>query len=912
MKQIIKGLLLLWLLPLWGMAFADTAINIDSDFTKQQDLRPWLSTWQGEQRSLEQLVEEHYFFSLWQAVSDKGTPPSWQPVQLKMYLENTSDKTQHLLLVVDEPFMDYFELIQADQRGVIRHDIAGNHYPFSQRPIASYNLLYPIEIDPGERLNLLIEVQGRMDRLASKVSLWERDHYFERTDNILVTQAMYCGLLLLFAVYTFLLFIAVRESCYFWFSLFTSALLIRMMVQYNFFFEYFWPQWPALQNIVSISALLIGSLSLALFTCSYLNVKQHSRRLFQLYWLYALLHLPLGLFIAWQGWKVQYLVVWLVPAWIFSFVILATAWWVYRQGKKEALWFFMGYGAMLGLSFISILNHIFSLNLLWIVDGELGDLILLGTVSVVLSVRIGERQAQAHLHYAQSKAKNEFLAKMSHEIRTPINGVIGMAQLLVETPLSRTQKHYADVINHCGKTLLNVINDILEYSKIEAGKLELEQQAFRLDELLQRNNEIFWPQIQAKNLEYRFHFDASMPWHVIGDVSRIQQMLNNIFSNAVKFTETGSITLTAKVLDTGDDELRVEFAICDTGIGMTQIEQQRIFVPFAQANNATSRIYGGSGLGLNITRQLIEVMHGELHVQSTAGEGSCFTLRLPLQRDKTAEQAWLQSLKTIRTKQLMMISMQTAEKNTLYRVLSHWQAQPYYFNDDGEALNYLEQTISPVDAMLISKELVLQMSAIDKLQWQPYLSRMIIYDDCFTPDTQRILAFDAEQSLLMPYSLLELQQVLLRVFGISDESLTKAPNSIEPTESCTNLRVLVAEDDATNRLVIRAILKKLDIEHDIVANGKMAVDKYCENPQAFDLILMDYEMPIMDGCQAALEIRTFENKRDLLPIPIVAITAHVLPEYEKRCYESGMNLVLAKPIDVVELNATLKRFCAAC
>jgi len=912
-KQIVKGLVVLLLLPLCGVVFADTAIEIDQGFVQQKNIKPWLSVWKGEPRSLEQLVEEHYFFSLWKPASDKDATPSWQPVQLKLYLENTSDKARRLLLVLDEPFIDSFELIQANQHGILRRDIAGNDHAFSSRPIANYNLLYPIDIGPGERLNLLIEAEGRMDRLSSKLSLWDRDQYFGKTNNTLVVQAMYCGLLLLFTAYTFLLFIAVRESYYFWFSLFASALLIRMMVQYNFFFEYFWPELPALQNIVSLSALLIGSFSLTLFICNYLNVRQYSIRLAQLFWFYAFLHIPMWFILLWEGWQVMHLILWLIPAWIFSFVILATAFWTYRQGEKEALWFFIGYGILIGLSFVSIFNHVFSLGLLWIVDGELGDLILLATISVILSVRIGKRQAHAHSHYAQSKAKNEFLAKMSHEIRTPINGVIGMAQLLVETPLSRTQKHYADVINHCGKTLLNVVNDILEYSKIEAGKLELEQQAFRLDELLQKNNEIFWPQIQAKNLAYQFQLDTHIPLHVIGDASRIQQMLNNIFSNAVKFTETGSIKFTVKLLGQDESKLKVEFTVCDTGIGMTAAEQERIFSPFAQANTSTSRIYGGSGLGLNITQQLAGLMHGEMHVESTAGEGSCFSLCLPLQHDKAAEQGWFNQINTIKSKQLMMVSTQTMEQNYLYKVLSRWHVQPYYFHDDGEALNYLEQTVSPIDALLISKEQVLQMSAIDKLQWQPYLSRMIIYDDCFTHQAQPILGCDAAQNLHMPYSLLELQQALYSVFGIQEEPVESlAASEMEAIGSCSNLRVLVAEDDATNRLVIRAILKKLDIEHEIVANGQMAVDRYCDMPDAFDLILMDYEMPVMDGCQAAKEIRTFEGKRGIHAIPIVAITAHVLPEYEKRCYESGMNLVLAKPIDVVKLNAALKTFCDAC
>lgn len=905
-RVIIKGILLLWLMPV--LAQTEQLLIIDDDFVSQQNLKPYLSRWQGEPHALPQLVDQRYYFSLWQSLEKSAALPSWQPVQLEMALLNSTQQQQQLLLVMEEPLIDHLQLLQVTTNGIRQNAVAGNRYPFDARPIPHRHLLFPVTLEAGEQISLLMEINGRVDNLGNTLSLWQRNPYFERHDTGLMIQSMYFGLMLLFTVYNFLLLFAMRERCYFWFSMLTLTFLIRSMTQHNVFFEFLWPQLPQLQNAVIAISLITTSIIMALFVASYLNVQRYSARLARVYRFYVLLHVPVLFYLAWGGWQLQQLMLWLFTAWAFSLVMLATAIWVYRKGHTEGLWFFSAYLVMIILSVLSIGNHLFAWSLP-IVDGEIGELILVMVLSIALSLRIGKSQVSAHLSYAQNKAKSEFLAKMSHEIRTPINGVIGMAQLLAETPLSDQQQHYADVISHCSKTLLNVINDILEYTKIEAGKLELEQSTFRLDELVQKNNELFWPQIKAKHLFYQFWMEPGTPVYLTGDPSRIQQMLNNIFSNAVKFTDRGGIEFHVTVKKQNDQQW-LEFCIRDTGIGMSESEQERIFQPFAQASSSTSRIYGGSGLGLNITRQLVDLMQGSLQLCSQPGIGTSFTVCLPLNVDVAAQKKWQKHLQQLKHKQFVLLNSKPLRNDAIFQLLRSWQLQPYGFSDTAEAMNYLEQTVDSVDVLLISAEQLHNMPSLEKQQWRYYLPKLLVYDDDFTMESYPLHGFEEVPTIIAPFSHRQLQQALFRVLGLQEEkSDAELPDTTDQPPGWQHLYILVAEDDPTNRLVIRAILKKLDVQHEIVANGQLALERYCEWPDRFDMILMDCEMPEMNGYEAATAIRSFECQLGLPEVPVVALTAHVLDDYVKRCHDSGMNKVIAKPIHIAELTAAFDRFC---
>lgn len=909
---LFRHILFALLIFLSALSSADNSFEVDEHFAFQSQLLPWLSFWQGDAQNLSNIVEQRAYFTYWSTIEESNNIPSWKDTYFTLSLKNTSKEKLQLLLVLAEPLIDTFTVLQVDAKGnILREDTAGNQHSFEQRVLKHRHLVFPVDIEAGQKIQLFILANGRLDRLNTNLALWQRNAFFERTDKHLVMQSVYATLLILFAVYAGFLVFIVREHSYLWFSVFTFSLFIRVMTQNNFFFEFIWPNWPSLQNIAFISALLATSVSLALFAKAYLAINHKRPKLGKFYTIYAWLHLPLtALFIA-MHWQPMYLIFWIVPAWIFAILILYSAFSAYRHGQKDALAFFIAYSLMIIISLLSIADHVFALDLPWIINGELGELALITTIAITLSLRIGKSQAQAHMRLAQSRAKNEFLAKMSHEIRTPINGVLGMVQLLQETTLTRKQQHYADVISHCGRTLLNVINDILEYSKIQAGKLEIEQRSFRLDELLQKHNEIFWPQIQDKGLQFNFNFPPEGPLHFLGDPSRIQQVLNNIFSNAVKFTERGQIDFTIQVKVQEDNNACLHFMIKDTGIGMSPSEQERVFAPFVQANSSTNRQFGGSGLGLNITRQLVKLLQGELHLESQAGLGSCFIVELPLTIDTQAETHWCKELKQLEGKRIILLSSQSSQQDEMYQILSHWGIKPFHFQDNSEASNFIEHTEHSVDLVMMSKAQALDMPVLDKNYWNKQESKMLIYSSSFANSSTRIFGFNHATFLKHPYSLQLLYDKLLFLFGGGQDHIQnklQTPYNIRLQRP--NLRLLVAEDDATNRLVIRAILKKLQLEHEIVADGQLALDAYSKNSNGFDAIIMDYEMPVLDGCQATEAIRQLEKQQGLKPVPIIALTAHVLEEFKQRCLASGMNSVLAKPIIINELIETLNQYCS--
>ena len=894
------------LLFLIAQASAGETLVIDSQDISQKPLKPYLSQWIGPQQPLPRMAEDLHFFSLWTPVDQTKYPPSWQqqPLQFKLNLANPVNRPRELLLAYTEPLVDSMQVLVVIDEQIVQRYQTGNQYHFDSRPIRHRHLLFPVTLPANNDASVLIEIDGRLDQLHQQLVLWDRTAFFERSDHSLMLKSIYYGVLLVFTIYSFLLFFAVRESFYLWFALFCVSLLLRSMTTGNVFFEFLWPQLPQLQNAVIVSSLVATSALMAMFAVDFLNIRHYSPRFYRVFYLYIFLHAPVLLYQAWHHWAIQLISVWLLSAWAFSFVILGSALWVYKKGHRPAAWFFSAYLIMVALSFFSAGSHFYGWNVPFIASGELGELIFVVAMAIALTLHISKTRERAHLNYARSKAKSDFMAKMSHEIRTPINGVLGMAQLLAETPLSRKQRHYADVINHCSKTLLNIINDILEYAKIEAGKLEMENAPFDLDALLLKNNELFWPQIKAKNLHYHFRPDPAISPRLIGDAARLQQIFNNLFSNAIKFTDNGYIDFSSRLLKREDGQVTVQFCISDSGIGISEEELSRIFVPFAQASSSTNRIYGGSGLGLNITHQLVQLMGGSMKVDSRPGSGSTFYLDIPFAIDEHGNAEWQARINPLKNKKALLLSNR---RDVIYYLLQTWQIRTDRVDSPGEMFEHLKRHNN--DIVILHAARIANLSPQDKLQLREFLPRALVYDDSYHPVRRTLPGFESASLIESPFSFNQFCHQIYQLLAISDDRPAEhAPAGRNKGDSLSHLKLLVAEDDATNRLVIRAILKKLHIQHDIVTNGKQALERYSASPESYNAILMDCEMPEMDGYAATREIRAFEKQQQQKAVPVIALTAHVLQEYEQRCYASGMDHVIAKPIDIAILTEALQQF----
>ncbi|MFZ4681009.1 MAG: PAS domain S-box protein [Terrimicrobiaceae bacterium] len=505
---------------------------------------------------------------------------------------------------------------------------------------------------------------------------------------------------------------------------------------------------------------------------------------------------------------------------------------------------------------------------------------------------------------AANGAKSAFLATMSHEIRTPLNAIIGMSSLLTESSLSPTQQDYAETIVNAGETLLELINDILDYSKIEAGRIDLEFADFLLEDVLMESVNLLGGPAAKKGLEMSCYLDPSLPRVLRGDRTRVKQILINLVSNAVKFTARGEVSVRAESFSSTDLPKGIRFSVSDSGIGMTPEIIASLFKPFQQADSSVTRKFGGTGLGLAITRRLVEVMNGQIHVESTPGRGSSFICELPCvggslpkQRDAMPESVFLTG------KTVLIVDDNATNRRFLNDQCHLWKAVPSTASSAKEALALIEKAGMPFDLILVDY----QMPEMDGAGFARRFRSL-------HPDSKTVLILLSsayqllnkddrslfEKTIDKPIRPSVLSSILAGCFGGNVAVASKIP--AKPLEERSSLKILVAEDNATNQKVILGMLQQLGHSATLAQNGALAVEE--ARKDSFDLILLDIQMPVMDGLEAARLIRT--GTTGVAPY-IVALTANAFKEDREECLRAGMNDYLPKPIQFTLLKDLLKR-----
>ena len=737
-----------------------------------------------------------------------------------------ASEEKSLLLEIAYPILDDIQIYLFSDAQPPQSLSLGDTLPFSNRPIDHHNFLLPLELQPDETLQVYVRV-STMSSMQVPFVLWNTDAFYKSRTRYTMGQGLYFGMLLVMAIYNLFIYFAVRHRSYIYYAGSVVGMMFFMASLHGFGFQYLWPQSPRINEWAVVAFLgFFGSCACA-FTLTFLRLHRHSRVLYNV----MMFHLVAYVLVLISAFVLPYraAILFAVAVGFSACVSAAIAGIVQlHKGQREARYYVLAYGSLLLASVVIALNKMGILPRVFFTEYamQISSMMEVVLLSFALADRINieRRQKYAakqqavelekkardeHERYlqfqfeskveelksqqkvvaaeAESRAKSDFLATMSHEIRTPMNGVLGMADLLKSTRLDDEQKQYLDVINSSGKALLNIINDILDYSKVAAGKMQLESIEFDLKNVCEECLSVFNPSAEEKNIELRLHYHPSTPSHIKSDPTRLRQVILNLLSNAMKFTEAGSIELFVAPETQQEAKKRgqslLRFEVKDTGIGVSDELNSQLFEAFSQADSSVTRKFGGTGLGLSISQRLIELMQGQIGVHGQPGEGSTFWFTigyLPVQH--------------------------------------HGQS--------GTSLSARGLDLAQAKGLLEGK------------------------------------------------------------------------------------RILVVEDNSVNKLVIRGLLKRLNVEILSADNGEEALALLKQQHASVDLVLMDCEMPVMDGYSATQALRQFESDNQLDELPVLALTAHVLREHRVRAEAVGMNDHLSKPVDFEHLLDKLLQYLA--
>lgn len=738
-------------------------------------------------------------------------------------LRNGLSEERALLLEVDYAILDELEFYCLGDREPPRYIPAGDHIQYASRFLKVRNFVFPVELQADETRHCLVRVQSSSN-IMLPVQVFDTLAYMEATQSRERIVGVLYGIALALLIYNLVQYFSSRQSVYFFFTLHVLGGMLYM----TFMDGTLSNLWIALdmQDAGAIIAISLAAAGALLFASEFLELEHTHIWLFRvgnllffisIAFIFATLIAPLR----WMHISISLYI--LLACFYLAWVGLVRV----RDGFDLARIYLAGFGLVfLVISWIVVNLFILQADLRWITYGVSGVWI---AELVVLSVALGTRvkvmerahtqlnQRMQNLH-DQSQSRTEFMAKVSHEIRTPMNGVLGLTELMLGTPMDKDQKRYVKAIQNAGRGLLDVIGDILDFSRIEAGKMKFTLNPFDLQALLHDACAIYEFEARAKCIELGCFIAPGTPLNLVGDETRIRQIILNTLSNAFKYTNSGYVHINVQLSDQiHNDKLVLHFEVEDTGIGISAEDQNKLFQSWSQLDQGWQSSRGGVGLGLVISQQIAELMGGEMGVQSELGKGSCFWFNVPVGLPE---------------------NVQTAESAIVLDLF------------DGSS-RFAEQTASLDSAETGSGEPI---------------------------------------ELAVPES------------GVFD--------SVQPEAARkeTVPRILVVEDNEINQNVIVGFMSKMGLPVALADNGRVALERVKTDDVRFDLILMDCEMPVMDGYEAASRILKWQQGKHVKPVPIIALSAHAMDKHRQMALDAGMVDYIAKPIVFRDLKAKVEKY----